>query len=76
MDIGPRPGINICQYQMRTFASLGATVAQRRRPIASNLGQKYLNSDHWKRLPQVRFAHRRMTDTFDPDGVAAKRLVK
>ena len=77
MDIGPRPGINIiCQNQVRTFAILGATAVQTRCPIASNIGQKCLTSDPWKRLPGVRFVYRGMTSTFDLGGVSGKRLVK
>ena len=76
MDIGPRPGINICQNQVRTFAILGATAAQARCPIASNIGQKCLTSDPWKRLPWVRFVYRGMTSNFDLGGVSGKRLVK
>ena len=74
MDIGPRPGINMCQNQVRTFAILGATAAQTRCPIASNIGQKCLTSDPWKRLPGVRFMYRGMTSTFDLGEVSTKRL--
>ena len=76
MDIGPRPGINIYQNQVRTFAILGATAAQRRRPIASNIGQKCLTSDPWKRRSGVRFAYRGMTSTFDLGGVSGERLAE
>ena len=61
---------------MRTFAILGATAAQTGCPIASNIGQKCLTSDPWKRLPGVRFVYRGMTSTFDLGGVSGKRLVK
>ena len=74
MDIGPRPGINICQNQVRTFAILGATAAQTRCSIASIIGQKCLTSDPWKRLPGVRFVYRGMTSTFYLGGVSTKRL--
>ena len=74
MDIGPRPGIKICQNQVRTFAVLGATAAQTRCPIASNIGQKCLTSDPWKRLPGVRFLYRGVTSTFYLGEVSTKRL--
>ena len=48
-QVGPWPSINIYQSWMRTFAIFGARATQRRCPIASNLGQKYLFSDRSKR---------------------------
>ena len=41
-EVGPRPSINIYQNWMRTSAIFAARAAQRRCPISSNLGQKYL----------------------------------
>ena len=72
VDIGPRSGINICQNQVHTFAILGATAAQTRHPIASNISQKCLTSDHSKRLPGVRFVYRGMSSTFDLGGLSTK----
>ena len=60
---------------MRTFAIFGARVAQRRCPIASNLGQKYLFSDRSKRRLGVGFAHLGWTATFYPDRVSATKHV-
>ena len=68
MDIGPRPGINISKNQVRTFAVLGGTAAQRRRPIHR------LTGIPWKRLSGVRFAYRGMTSTFDLSGVSDEGL--
>ena len=37
MDIWPRPGINICQNQVRTLAILGATAAQTRQVMSNEI---------------------------------------
>ena len=72
---GPRPSINIYQSWIRTVAIFGARAAQRRSPIASNLGQRYLFSDRLKRRLGVGLARFGCTATFYPDGLSAIRHV-
>ena len=74
-QIGPRPSINIHQNWMCPFTTFQARAAQRRRPIASNLGQKCLFSDHSKECLGVGFTDLGRTSAFYPCGVPAARLL-
>ena len=75
IQVGPWPSINIYQSWMRTFAIFGARAAQRRCPIPSNLGQKYLFSDRSKRRLEVGFAHLGWTAAFHTGRASAIKHV-
>ena len=74
-QVGSRPSINIHQNRMRTSTIFGARTAQRRCPISSNLGQKYLVSDRWMERSGVGFTCLGWTSGFYPGGVPAIRNV-
>ena len=65
-QVGPRPSIKIHQNRMCTFATFGARVAQKQRPISSNLGQKCLG---------IGFEDRGRTSAFYPLGVPVVGLL-